>query len=167
MSGQEHAGQPVSPHDDPHRWAPRLGRLLDEQLALATTLDRMSQTQTQTLAAGDVEGLLEIVAQREPIVERMADLAVEIEPFVRQMGSLATQMHPEDRAALRGRLDQLDQLLVSVEERDAADQVTLAERRDELARDLATLAKGRRAAGSYATGEGDGPDGPMFQDRQG
>lgn len=154
----------VTPYDDPHRWLPRLGRLLDEQLALAGTLDEMSREQTQTLAAGDAEGVLEIVCERDGIVQRMADLAVEVEPFVRRMGSLASQMHPEDRTALRARLDRLDEMLGAIEERDAADRAVLESRREALGRDLATLAKGRHAHGAYG---GDGGVAPLFQDRQG
>jgi hypothetical protein len=150
---------------EPGKWLPRLLRLLDGQVELAGALDRLSQRQTDLLGSGDVAGVLVILGERQPIVDRLVATAAELEPFIRRMGELLPGLAAPERAEVVSRVARIDELLGAVGARDEADGAALAAQRQRVGQELAELSKGGTALRAYG-GEA-GPVGPAFQDHQG
>lgn len=159
-----HAAPPAHP-GPPERWLPRLLRLLDEQLACAEQLDSLSQQQGELVGVGDASGVLGVLMQRQPLVDRLVQLSQESRPLVERMGELLAALKVEDRQAVMSRVARADELIESVNTRDRMDHAALEHLRKQVGDELASLGKGRDAVAAYGQ-SGTGP-GPAFQDRQG
>jgi hypothetical protein len=152
------------PGPDHERWLPRLLRLVDEQTDLVMSLDRLSQLQSRAVAEGDPSGALEILAQRDPLVERMIEISRQLQPYVSESsGSPAPvrSLPPEPRGALQRRLSRLSEQLAAIAQRDHADKGALESMRAKVATELAGVATGRGVASAYQASGGS----PQMQDR--
>lgn len=153
----------------PDRWAARLVRLMQEQVALACRLDQLSRRQSAEVARSEPEAVLATLAERDPVVARMATIAAELEPFLRApSGGGAAPVAALDGSARReidALLTELETLVDTVNRRDTADQMALERHRREVAAELAGVASARGAVAAY--GGRDRPLGPVMQDREG
>jgi hypothetical protein len=156
-------------HRDPARWLPRLRRLLDEHLAAARQLDRLSQAQSVAVRAGAADEVNDILTQREPLVRTLVSVSDELEPLAaylaRPANSAAARspLTPVERSRIGAELAELDTLLHQIVSRDAIDQAALAAQRQALGAQLAGLGHTRDAASAYAPAS----QSPVFHDRQG
>ncbi len=162
----------VEQYRDPSRWLPRLRRLVDDQTDLALSLDHLSSIQTEAVNRGDVATTLDVLAQREPLVERMTAISRELEPFLSQptiaggvtgTTSPASRLQGELRSDLERRLSRLTDVMNRVNERDRADRARLESLRQHVADELASVATSKGAMSAY--GSPSGVQNPSFQDR--
>ncbi len=171
-NGQDVPHHPHTLHP-PHahqRWYPRLLRLLDEQLSLAGRLEALATRQRECVAGGDLPEVLDILAQREPIVSELTRTAEEVEPFVRDARSPASELDATQRHEVQERLTGIEERLEAVNRHDALDERTLTAMKDALAAEIAGLRLSRAAVGAYADSSGmiDDPSdvgGSRLQDR--
>lgn len=157
---------------DPSRWLPRLRRLIDDQTDLALSLDHLSSIQTDAVGRGDVTTTLDVLTQREPLVERMTAISRELEPFLSEPAgaggsggtvSPASRLQGELRSDLERRLARLTDVMKRVNERDRADRARLESLRQHVADELASVATSKGAMSAY--GSPSGVHNPAFQDR--
>lgn len=154
-----------SPHEQPGVWAPRLSRVLDEQCRLYEQLDELSQHQSVCVDSGETELLLDVLAQRQGVVEQVTEVNGLLEPFVSKWDALAESLDDSQREALRGKLARLDELVERITKRDEEDRQKLEAQKGRVAQELGTAVRQKSAAAAY--GKSAGQSGARFQDRQG
>ncbi|HYC99921.1 MAG TPA: flagellar export chaperone FlgN, partial [Phycisphaerales bacterium] len=136
-------------HGEPDVWLPRLQRLISDQLVLAGELDAIDLRKADALAAGNMEGYLGLLEDRQPVIDAITVLNEDLRPFADRFAVLAASLKDEQREAVYAQAGRLDAALAAITQRDTAEAQVLAERRDEVARDLANLNAGRAALGAY------------------
>jgi len=155
-----------SPHEQPGVWAPRLSRVLDEQCRLYEQLDELSQNQSVCVESGETELLLDILAQREGIVEQVKEVNGLLEPFVSKWDSLADALDDAQRETLRGKLARLDELVDRINTRDESDRIKLEEQKSRVSQEMDGAVRQKHAAAAYGRTNPQ-QAAPRFQDRQG
>jgi hypothetical protein len=165
ISGLDRGHSP-SPHEQPSVWAPRLARVLDEQCRLYEQLDELSQHQSACVESGETELLLDVLAQRQGIVEQVTEVNGLLEPFVSRWDSLADALDDSQRDTLRAKLSRLDQLVDQITKRDEADRIKLEEQKGQVAQELGGAVRQKNAAAAYGR-SGSSQVSARFQDRQG
>jgi hypothetical protein len=158
FSSAEHGGAAM--------WMPRLSRLLNEQIQLATKLNAIGEVRSEALAASDIEKYVELLDQREAPISEMLAKSEQINPFIHRMPTLMASLKHSEQEGLRNQLRQLDDLLELINQRDEAEAQLLAFERSALARALAEHHVGAHAVARY-TGIGQEDDqGPLLSDRE-
>jgi hypothetical protein len=130
---------------------------------LYVRLDALSRRQSACVESEDTSVLLEVLAEREGIVQEIVGLSQEIERWgapERLLGALGV--------AERDRVEKADheasRLASTILERDEADRLILEERRAALSAEMSGVSNGRTAMAAYG---GRGRPGPRMQDRNG
>lgn len=155
-----------STHEQPGVWAPRLARVLDEQCRLYEQLDELSQHQSECVESGETELLLDVLAQRQGVVEQVTEVNGLLEPFVSKWDSLADALDESQRENLRGKLARLDELVDRITKRDESDRVKLEAQKGKVAEELGSAVRQKNAAAAYGRNANQ-QQGARFQDRQG
>lgn len=153
-----------SPHDDRARWAPRLRRCLAQLRAAQSDMEGLLPRQSGLVDAGDAPGLLELLGERQVVIERLQRAGDEFEPFRRRWNELMNALAPAERAALERDLTELTQSMERLAQRDAADRARLESLRQSIVDEMSGVARGRSAVAAYGVG---GSTAPRFQDRAG
>lgn len=142
--------------------------LTQSAAADARELSRLSRKQTEAIATGDIDSLVQALIDREPIVARLVEAHHGIVPVLERLTARGKRSEhlQEDHVKVRSMLAELDELITRVNIQDAADQMKLAQHRQSLGEQLAGLSAGRTAMSAYG-GSGSAAAEPMFQDRNG
>ena len=162
---RESGAESLSPHDRPEVWGPRLLRIVEDQVGQFRELDRLSRDQAALISAGRSDELLSLLGARQDVVDRITALNGHLEPFLASWKTLADALPAPLREDVRRRMDELDQLVRLIADRDAADQRALEQRRIVVQDELAALSRNRTAVAAYAA-NGAVPR-ARYQDRSG
>ncbi len=127
-------------------------------------LDELSTAISTRVIDDEPEALVELLAQREPLVGELARLGDELAAILDDPAS-ARALGADEHAQIRERLGQLESVMARIRERDTRARASLQRRRDELAARLATVNTGSGAARAYA-GAGRANN-PTIQDARG
>lgn len=140
-----------------------LSPMLDEAQSLSARLDELSRRQSSFIDDGDPERLLQVLEERQAVLDRLTPLSRAIEPLLARLDEspLATRAQ---RESARHRAAQVAETAAWVQHRDRADADKLQLRRDELSAQLTELSASRSATNAYG-GPRNAPP-PRFQDRQ-
>lgn len=141
----------------------RVDELLELQVGLFERLGSLSERQAALIDADDSTGLLELLAQRQRMVDGIAELNRTLEPFRARWSAVLASLPAPERERLNRRVDSLAELAGRIAERDEADRERLARRRDAVAADLGQISRGRGAVAAYGGGGGSAAG---FQDRE-
>jgi hypothetical protein len=155
------SADPLGPTE---RWWPALQGALTRQRELAEQLAELSVQQSALVAQRDVEQVLALLAQREPVVRAMVAINAELEPFTPHMPKVLAALGAEQRSELESLIAQIDEAVEVVRERDRADHAQLETMRTVIATELAEIHASKGAVSAYA---GQASNAPKFQDRQG
>lgn len=163
-----HSGRPEGDEPAPS-WLARFRRVLAAQIDAALSLDHLSQVHQGAVRAGEPEAVLDVLAQRDAVIERLRAGGAELEPFVTlREGASASPMEAlqaSEQAAVRADLARLSLILERVAQRDQDALAALGARRAALADELGALAAGRGVPRAYAPVTSGAPA-PTYQDRQ-
>ncbi|MBK7405787.1 MAG: hypothetical protein IPJ41_14495 [Phycisphaerales bacterium] len=143
----------------------RLGELLEEQETLFLRLDALSKRQSGLVRAEETDDLLQVLQDRQHVVEALEGVSRSIEPFRSRWDEVMSLARPDQRERVRRRVERLAELASEIAARDESDRRTLEQRRDGLAGDLAGLGRARGAVSAYRPKAP--PAGARFQDREG
>jgi hypothetical protein len=145
----------------------RLEAVLDEQCELYAQLDALSEGQGTLIEGDRTDELLSLLAERGGVVERLERSNVEMKALQVELDAGAA-VSDEDRERLRGRVAAVRTIAARVAERDAADEMKLAARRDSVSEKMSGANRGRAALSAYGAGAGahQSPGGARFQDRR-
>jgi hypothetical protein len=148
----------------PSALASRLSELLDLQHGLLTALDDLSRRQIALIDTDDGERLLQVVGQRQQVIDRVLEAGKLLEPLRAEWNRGADAIPADDRDAVRRRIDAVTRLMDAIAARDEEARRRLVRRRDLLAAEMAGVDRGRTAVAAYA--EPARPHAPRFQDRE-
>jgi flagellar biosynthesis/type III secretory pathway chaperone len=152
-------------HEDPEVWAPRLLRILDRQHGLYQRLEGLSRAQGEHIRAERTDSLLEVLGQRQTLIDELGALNEEIAPFVQKWDQIAPLLPERHRAVLRERFASVAALVDEIATRDEADRRTLESKRSEIEGLLRDVPQARGAIAAY--GRSAAPGAAVFQDRRG
>jgi hypothetical protein len=138
-----------------------LERLLETQQELFTKLESMSQRQSTLIESQETDQLLEVLAERQCVIDRIAENSAALEPFRASWNAVLGGLDEIGKVRVRRRLDMLSALAERIAQRDEADRRLLEERRDAVAGELMQVNRGRGAMAAYREAE----SGPRMQDR--
>lgn len=162
-SGDNTAASAVRPEQP--GWEDRLGALVETLGSLYARLDGLGERQAALVEADGLDELLELLAQRQGLIDRIAELAELLRPCVDAWDELSTRMDEGRRRRLREGLDAIDAAGASIARRDEEHRRRLERRRDDVADKLAGVGRARAAVAAYAGVRGTA--GARFQDREG
>ncbi len=141
---------------------------LDSLVAKAKTLmDRLcaiADGQTQAIESGEIEQIVEIVAQREPVVRELVRVGEELDAFLSDSQAMDL-INQDDRVRAFEQIGSIEQAMKKLRQRDAQDQKLMESTRDRLADQLSSMGTGMTALRAY-TSRVSTPN-PILQDRQG
>ncbi|GJM18334.1 MAG: hypothetical protein DHS20C14_05470 [Phycisphaeraceae bacterium] len=155
--GPVHPGEPG--------WEDRLMALVSRLSRLCADLDAMSNRQSALIASDEVDALLDLLRERQGVVDSIAAVAGELDPVVRGWDALCATLDATTRDRVREQLDEIEAMGRRIGERDAEHRRTLETQRNALADRIAGVGRARAAMNAY--GPGSGPRSPRYQDREG
>lgn len=142
----------------------RIEALLGRQQALFDRLDALGQRQSELIEGDEADGLLELLSERQRLIDGIAEVSGLLEPFKSRWAAVMEELPGAQRERVRRRLDALAGLTARIAQRDEADRQNLERRRDAVAMELAQVSRGRGALAAY--GGGRPVSGAKFQDRE-
>jgi hypothetical protein len=150
---------------DPHRALhAQLVALLDQQRELFGTLDGLSQRQAQIIADDDPDRLLELLTERQAIIDAIGGVNERIAPLKDAWRQAGVAVAPALRDDIASKIGVVAALADAIARRDTADQELLRRRRDAVSGQLTKMVQQRQATGAYSA---PAPAGPRIQDFKG
>jgi hypothetical protein len=140
-----------------------LAGLLERQHELLTALLALSRRQTEFIHAEDDEGVLAVLAERQPMVDALVSLHQSLRPYRAAWDRHLAALPPPQRDHVARRAEVVAALAATLAARDDADRRLLAQRRDDLADELAALGTRRGALSAYRAPV---PGAATYQDRE-
>lgn len=137
--------------------------VLAEQVRLYTALDALGARQGALAREGDVDGLLELLAERQGLIDRLVRTGMELDRGLSGWRDMVARLPDPVRASARDMVEALGDLVERVEQRDHELMGLLEARRASVARELEGVSRGRSAASAYAT---EPRPAARFQDRE-
>ena len=153
--------------------ADELIRLLTEQQELVDRLDQLAGRQAALIQSGECDALLDLLAQRQRIMDRFLasqDGLTELNRMVRDPanldrgGDIKGDIDAVTRRRISSLIDEISSSLGRIVDRDEQDRALLRTSRDRTGEELAGLRTARQAQRAYVT---PGRRTPRFADRQG
>lgn len=143
----------------------QLIEMLTRQRDLYRSLDGLSDKQQQIIAEGQAEQLLGVLSERQVIVDHLTQINGELAPLRHRMSEIAEAAPAGRREALRSRVDEVQQLLASIIERDEEDRQSLEASKSQVGKQLGQVSTAPAAinayrANAYAANRGSPAAGP-------
>jgi hypothetical protein len=147
-------------------WVSEVIDVLEVQHRQLSLLRPLADRQGQLIRDGQADGLLELLAARQRIVDDFLATQAELERLAGPSGlaSRLAEVPQQQRRRIRLLASAIDEEIAAVTAIDREDQRALRTSRDEARRELAMLGRGRSAHHAYT-----GPSGPTnrYADKQG
>ncbi|MDX1565917.1 MAG: flagellar export chaperone FlgN, partial [Phycisphaeraceae bacterium] len=116
--------------------------LLQQQRSVYENLDELSKRQSQLIDSDDTAGLLDLLARRQKVVERLAELNVKFEPFKRSWADFWEPLEEGTQAKIQELIGQVQSMVDRIMAQDEKDHARMAQIRDRMARDAGRLQQG-------------------------
>jgi hypothetical protein len=160
-----------SPHTDPRIWGPHLVRRLEAQLEQCRRLESLCERQREAVSAGDTDGLLTVLGERQGVIEEMARIGEEIEPFRARWESVMALVDGNVRTRMGELVIAIGEAIERVGRSDEVDRAALEQQRAGVASELAVVANRRGAVAAYGgtavrSGNAGAPRTGAWQDRE-
>lgn len=165
MAANEHIETAGRALGEASEWRPALFRLLGEQRTRLERLERLAERQSGLIERGDTEGLLALLAERQPLVDELAGLTEEVQPYRAAWAEVARTLGPIDGERAMREAEWMESAAARLAERDRRDAAMLEARRDALAQEISAMPSARGAVAAYSRGQS--AVGARFQDREG
>jgi hypothetical protein len=148
---------------DPHDAMAHVENLVAELVALYGQLDALSQRQTELVGGASLDPLLDVLSERQPIVDRIDAVTGELGPILADREAVLAAAGP-GAGELRLRLAGVEQMAEAINARDERDRAALMQRRQSVSDELAGIGTARAANRAYG---GPSDTRPRLQDRRG
>ena len=145
--------------------ARRMAGLVRDQRALCVELESLSRVQSTMVEGGDTDGVLEILGQRQQVIDRMTRLNEDLAPMREQRERLLATMANAERDTVRACIEEINELVELVRGRDEQDREAMERRRAGIAGEISGVSRARGAVAAYSGATA--PSGARFQDRHG
>jgi len=123
--------------------------LLSEQCALFEELANLSATQRSLITGGKPERLLELLGDRQRILDRVQELAVRVRPYQQRWPELRAQASAAEAEEVDRLVGRINGLLGGILEKDQADSQLLAARKSATRQEMSAVRTGRAAGAAY------------------
>jgi len=127
--------------------------VLVEQCALCRELTGLGERQRLLIAANQAEELLQVLGQRQGIIERLGALSQRIRPYQQNWPQVRLALGQETRQRVDEMVSEVNSHLANVMEGDRADAELLASRRQATGEDVMRLKATRLAGAAYAASQ--------------
>jgi len=142
---------------------PEVVELLRSQLTFYEKLKELAERQRLLISRGQSEALLEILAERQKLVNGLSDINRHMAGVRRDWDEIKAQMTEPQRSEAESLVTQVGQALQHILASDEADSQTLSNRRDQVGQSLTAL----RTKGVAATAYGQATGGNRYLDQDG
>lgn len=139
--------------------------LLEQQQGLFTRLDDLSRRQAGLIESDQTDRLLELLAERQVLVDQIATVNASLEPWRARWSTFINELDAGIRERVRLRVEAVSALAQCVAERDEHDRRLLEGRKEAVSVELGHVSRGRGAIAAYGTGSPREAM-PRFQDRE-
>lgn len=137
--------------------------LLQAQVALYEKLKELAERQRLLISHGQSEALLEILAERQRLVDGLSEINRTMSSVRKDWESIKSRMTQQQRTEAETLVQQVGESLQEIMASDEADSRALNSRRDQVGQSLATLRTKEMAASAY----GHANDGNRYLDQDG
>ncbi len=145
--------------------AARLRLLLEHQRDEYIQLRALAEMQGDLIARRDAGGLMTLLGRRQRHVDALTTLNLDLDPLRPRTAEVAAAGGPAVQAAVRGLVDEVQELLAEIVRLDDAGQAELSAGRDAVKKQLQTTARTPAAMNAYKRPAAVGPS--RFTDRRG
>jgi hypothetical protein len=128
--------------------------LLDRQRQLYRNLQVLAERQAELVSAGNPDGLLQLLAQRQMILEDIKKTNDALLPFRQRWDAICQMLDEPQRAEATAAIREINERLQTIMQRDQKDSEMLQLRCRKIGHELQTARVGRSAIRAY-----DGTDG--------
>jgi hypothetical protein len=134
-------------------------RLLREQRDLYRRLQELSERQRRLISGDRPELLLNILRDRQTLVESLARINKQLSPYRRSWREIYDTLPERDRDTASGLLEEINGMLQTILKADKEDQALLSARKQAVANSVSDVSGGQIANAAYAprsAGDGGG-----------
>ena len=124
---------------------------LEQQLACYRKLARLAEAQREHVQQSHVEALLEVLANRQMILNQLAELESVIRPAKARWQEFLGEIEPESRSKAEHLLVEARRLLEQIMASDRTDALALEQRKLNLGRQIKLASGARQINRQYAT----------------
>lgn len=128
---------------------PRLVELLTRQRDLYRHLHQLSASQSPLVDAGSAEQLLDVLAQRQRLIDELAAVNEELGPYRQNWARVWPRVPDEERGGLSELLKDVDTLLQNILKQDERDRMKLQQSRDRVGAELSKVKHTSAAVRAY------------------
>ena len=133
----------------PDNLAKNLIAVLTAQRDLYAQLTALAAQQSGYVATGEAEALMSVLGARQRLVDQLAPLDRELVPFKGCWQETLDGMDPAGRSAVAGLLQEVQQLLAQILERDEADKQSLIRQKTDVGLQIQGAVTGRQLNKAY------------------
>jgi hypothetical protein len=132
-------------------WSQQLIALLERQKAMIDRLASLAHTQAGLIAERHTDRLLELLAQRQGIIDEFTACQGEMSHLTQELDGRIADAAPPMRERIRGLLASISNALREVMNHDHEDQVRLRGGRDAVLHEMSSMDASRHARNAYAS----------------
>jgi hypothetical protein len=140
--------------------------LLRQQQELFTSLDALSIQQAELIESAQTDRLLEVLAERQVLIDAIARLNIDIEPWRARWSEFISALSEAERQHIRQCVEAVAALAERIAARDDRDRSLMEARKGAIAAELGNINRGRGAMAAYSSGGPRPESSPRFQDRE-
>lgn len=140
---------------DQKPWPQSLIDVLERQHDMVQRLAALAQGQSALIEESSTDQLLELLAQRQSIIDEFTQSQRELTELTRDLDRRLEGVPESQCDRIRLLIDRIGDGLAQVMQRDEQDQATLRYGREQVRQELSTLGTARQARNAYTTVQGD------------
>lgn len=123
--------------------------LLDRQRQLYRRLQELAQQQAELVTAGNPDGLLQVLAQRQGLLEEVKKTNDSLAPFRQRWDDVTRLLDDQQRAEASAAINEINERLQLIMQRDQTDSETLQLRCRKIGQEMQAARVGRSAMRAY------------------
>ena len=123
--------------------------MLNQQRILYEAIHRLSTQQAGLVASADAEALLNLLSQRQHLVDRLAQINQKLEPYRQNWRSVYDALCPDDQLHVTQLVDHAQNALATIIAQDEADRKSLEDAKNAMGKEIKQVNKAGLAAAAY------------------
>ena len=123
--------------------------LLERQRQLYRTLQALADRQAELVSAGNPDGLLQVLAQRQTLLEEVKKTNDALLPFRQRWDAICQMLDDQQRTQVSAAINEINERLQAIMRRDQKDSEMLQLRCRKIGQEMQTSRVGRTAMRAY------------------
>lgn len=144
----------------PQGSAAELVMLLEQQRATYRRLRQLAERQRVLVVQDDMQPLLALLGERQGLVDELMRVHGQLKPYRADWPATMQGLDEPTRKRVTEMLEEANEALSGILQRDNRDSATLTTRRQETSERISALGQTTRATAAYAAARRAGPGGP-------